>query len=144
MFQDIESKIKGLAKIWASVGIVAAIVGIILIFCDDGRYDLFVLSGVALLVLGVIFFFSSWLVYGFGQLIENTRPNACGQREAQQTFAESTIVTSTEQAKKSAEKDANNNYVCTHCGTHVFCGQKKCSTCNSDLNWTQILYGSER
>lgn len=140
MFQDIEHKIKGLAKIFASVGIVAAIVGIILIFCDDGFYAPLVLSGVALLVLGVVFFFSSWLVYGFGQLIENTRPNACGQREAQQTSAESTIVTSTGQ--KTAPLDNKQEclaqeFYCPQCKNPVHFGEPTCKTCGMQFNWSK-------
>lgn len=140
MFQDIECKIKGLAKILASVGIVAAIVGIILIFSDDGFYAPLVLSGVALLVLGVIVFFSSWLVYGFGQLIENTRPNACDQREAQQTSAESTIVTSTGQ--KNAPLDSKQEclaqeFYCPQCKSPVHSGESTCKTCGMHFDWSK-------
>ena len=81
MYDNIGRKIKGLAKaIFIAQGISMAITGIVLMCIDE---DL-ILYGVLTLILGPIFaWISSWLLYGFGELIDkvssierNTRDEA--------------------------------------------------------------------
>lgn len=72
MFNNIGGKIKGLAQVICWIGIVAfAILGIRLISEDD---DLVVLGFVIMVIGGVMSWVSSFVLYGFGQLIENTEP----------------------------------------------------------------------
>ena len=70
MFENIGGKIKGLAKAaFIVVAIAAAIIGIALIASDE---DLIV-TGLLVIVLGsFIAWVSSWFLYGFGELIDNT------------------------------------------------------------------------
>ncbi len=71
MFNNIGGKIKGLATVLTSAGIIAScIIGIIYILSGDGDN---VLQGFLILAIGSL---SSWLgsflLYGFGQLVENS------------------------------------------------------------------------
>ena len=68
MFNNIEKKIKGLAKVLFIVGmLVSILLGIIFIATD------MVVVGLVLIFVGLpLSLISSWLIYGFGELIENT------------------------------------------------------------------------
>ena len=68
MYDNIGRKIKGLAKaIFIAQGISMAITGIVLMCIDE---DL-ILYGILSLILGpVLAWISSWLLYGFGELID--------------------------------------------------------------------------
>lgn len=70
MFKNIGGKIKGLASVIAWLGIIVSVVtGVIyMATAFDG-----VGIGFLILVLGsLVSWISSWLLYGFGELIENT------------------------------------------------------------------------
>ena len=69
-YENIGNKIKGLAQMAFVVGAIAAVItGIALMATDE---DL-ILYGLLVLIVGpIIAWVSSWLLYGFGQLIENT------------------------------------------------------------------------
>jgi len=70
MFDNIGNKIKGLAKVLFIVLVIAdIIVGIVLMSLDDGLIAI----GLPIMLGGpVIAWISSWILYGFGQLIENS------------------------------------------------------------------------
>lgn len=75
MYDNIGGKIKGLAK---ALGIIFLVVGIIacLLFVsgvfDRMDEDEALIVGIASLVAGVLIYFSSWVLYGFGQHVEDT------------------------------------------------------------------------
>lgn len=70
MFDNIGGKIKALAQVVCWIGIVCSVIyGIVLMTTDE---DL-VMAGFIVLVMGsVLAWVSSFALYGFGQLIENT------------------------------------------------------------------------
>ena len=70
MYDNIGGKIKGLAKIVFIVeAIAAAITGIALMASDEDR----ILIGLLVMVVGpLVAWVSSWLLYGFGELIDKT------------------------------------------------------------------------
>lgn len=70
MFDNIGGKIKSLAQVVCWIGIIASVIcGFILIGTDE---DL-ILLGLLIMVIGsLISWVSSFALYGFGQLIENT------------------------------------------------------------------------
>lgn len=72
MYDNIGGKIKGLAKVMCAVGSIAPIIaGIVIISLD--RYGRSTPIAIAVMVLGIISaWVSTWLLYGFGQLIENS------------------------------------------------------------------------
>ena len=69
MFENIGSKIKNFAKIWCWLVIIGSIVAWIILGGDWGLDEwlpwIVLLSGLAIIP-------SAWLMYGFGQLVEDT------------------------------------------------------------------------
>ena len=83
MYDNIGEKIKGLAKAAFIVeAIVAAIVGIALLASDE---DLIFTGLLVLLVGPIIAWVSSWLLYGFGELIDKVCEIAKNTRASQNT-----------------------------------------------------------
>ena len=70
MYDNIGGKIKGLAKaIVIIVAIAAAITGFALMISNDDM----ILAGLLIMIVApLVAWISSWLLYGFGQLIENS------------------------------------------------------------------------
>ena len=70
MYDNIGRKIKGLAKaIFIVESIVSVVAGMILLSISDNL----ILSGVISILLGpLVAWVSSWLLYGFGELIDKT------------------------------------------------------------------------
>lgn len=79
MFEKIGFKIKFLAKICCFLGIIISVIaGISLIIAANELYiDVLVIVGIAVIILGsLISWVSSFLLYGFGELIDlNDRNN---------------------------------------------------------------------
>lgn len=73
LYTDIEKKIKALAMTAAIIGCLAAVVGGIWIISIDE--DMAIVGILVMIVGAVLSWVSSWLVYGFGELIEETRRN---------------------------------------------------------------------
>ncbi len=77
MFNNIGGKIKGLARVFCAIGIILALVGgISNIAIGAGMRnggERLIAFGIAILVVGVILaWVGSFLLYGFGQLVENS------------------------------------------------------------------------
>lgn len=72
MFNNIGKKLKTLAEIVCTLGIVASILSAFVIWGQNSRYNSTIFIGILVLVLGSL---SSWIgsffTYGFGELIEN-------------------------------------------------------------------------
>lgn len=73
MFSEIGQKIKALAKVLCWSGIALSIIVAIALFglgSNTGLGDLFVLGGMLVLVVGVLFsWLSTFLLFGFGEMI---------------------------------------------------------------------------
>lgn len=78
MYNNIGGKIKGLSIAFAVMeAALAAIIGCIMIITDDDM----AIAGIIIIVVGcIVAWISSWLLYGFGELIENTRSIAVNSR----------------------------------------------------------------
>ena len=83
MFDNIGGKIKGLAKFFCWLGIIASFIGGIAViamgvrvgsyYYSSGVDAITILSGIAIIILGsLISWIGSFLLYGFGQLIDNS------------------------------------------------------------------------
>lgn len=71
-YDNIAGKIKGLAKASFIVEAIGCVIGAIAIFSTDAVDD-FAWLGVLLLLVGpLVAWVGSWLLYGFGVLIENS------------------------------------------------------------------------
>ena len=70
MFDNIGGKIKTLAMVVTWVGIIASVLSsFIFLVIDD---DMFIIGGVVAVFGSLLSWASSLVLYGFGQLIENT------------------------------------------------------------------------
>ena len=68
MYDNIGSKIKGLAKVTFYVEAVAAIIGGIALMVEDE--DLAAMGLLLMIVGPLVAWVSTWLIYGFGELID--------------------------------------------------------------------------
>ncbi len=69
-FNNIGGKIKGLAKAAFIVEAIAAVLSGIVMFIEDD--DMFFAAVLVAIVGPIVAWVGSWLLYGFGQLIENS------------------------------------------------------------------------
>lgn len=75
LFDNIGRKLQTLAKILFVVGIIASIVYALILFRASFGNDALVL-GVLVLVGGILgSLISSWLLHGFGEIVENSEKN---------------------------------------------------------------------
>lgn len=73
MFDNIGSKIKGLARVITWIGIVASVIAGIAQMSMSHFSGGLVFSGILTMVLGsLLAWVSSFIVYGFGELVENS------------------------------------------------------------------------
>jgi len=77
MFKDIGGKMKFFAEAMAWIGIIISI-GVGLLLCATGigarKGESLIIGGILLMSLGSIAsYIGSWFLYGFGELIENSR-----------------------------------------------------------------------
>ncbi|MDR1330238.1 MAG: zinc ribbon domain-containing protein [Oscillospiraceae bacterium] len=75
MYNNIGKKIKGLAVFFAWLGMIGSIIYGIIMLMQGVNYGSDAMSGLGLLLMvagSVISWLSSWVLYGFGELIENT------------------------------------------------------------------------
>lgn len=83
MYDNISGKIKGLAKASFIVGAIAAVItGIVIMASDEDMIPV----GLLVMVVGpLVAWVSSWLIYGFGELIDKACAIAqntyCGERK---------------------------------------------------------------
>lgn len=121
MFNNIGGKIKTLAQVVSGIGISASVIfGCFLMATDEDT----VFIGILVLILGSIFsWISSFMTYGFGQLIEN-----------------SDILISN--IDENAEKHGHQEYVemlhnavlCDNCGADISNDYGVCHVCGKTYN----------
>ena len=113
MYDNIGGKIKGLAKTMFIVEAIGAVItGIVLLATDD---DL-IFAGLLTLFCGpIIAWVSSWVLYAFGELVEdvhNIRDLKCLNKE--QSKSKSIVMQNMESSKQEAEPTICNK--CELCG----------------------------
>ena len=107
MYENIGGKIKGLAKATALLCAIGSVVGGIAMMAEDED-----LIGWGLLVMfgGIMFsWISTWILYGFGELIENTNSIAFNCHELNYKIAKS---------KPSEIKNSNATVINNQSGAH--------------------------
>lgn len=168
MFNNIGRKIKGLATFLTIVGIVASfITGFVIIGASKGQGPS-VLIGLLVMALGsVLSWVSSFLLYGFGQLVESAQniereltgesgdyedddtpaaadpdfiPNVKEEPELDISSVESIpVVDSTPQAGSVGLILSNDVLTCVECGSIVEPGDSRCSGCKKTINWNNVI-----
>ncbi len=159
MFDNIGSKIKKLATILAVCGIVASIIdGVLILKLGNGTVGS-IITGIALIIAGpLISWVSSFFVYGFGQLIENTEVIAENSekksvsesnKELKKTAVENdavivskTPVKEVRKAETAEESGDYRDFECPDCGETLSFAKEEvqegidlyCPFCNAELH----------
>ena len=136
MYENIGEKIKGLAKAMFIVEAIGAVItGIALPATDDD----FILAGLLTLFCGpIVAWVSSWVLYAFGQFVEDTH----AMRKKYYPMAE-------EQANREAEEKANREaeeiaqkkaqtFSCPKCSNTVNYGDVSCGSCGQQFDWSKM------
>ncbi len=78
MFKNIGKKIKTLAKVFCWLGIICfTIVGLIAMSSGYGEYGSSVIMGILIILVGfLVSWIGSFLLYGFGELIDSSQRTA--------------------------------------------------------------------
>lgn len=134
MFHYIDDKIKKLAYFYAVTGIIISIITGIL-YVINGEWFVF---GVMIAVIGSFFSYSiALLIYGFGQLIENTGKTT---NRSSANHLSATILKNSDDAGSSSEtngyKQTENTIrfkQCTKCGETQPAGNSVCTSCGNKL-----------
>lgn len=126
MFTNIGRKIKMLAKIICWGGIIASVIWGLVFMFDAYSF----LAGLIVAAVGAL---SSWigsfLLYGFGELIDKTSEIASkldGKSESADVPIKSDLAPKYDPAAK---------YKCPECGEVFSHGAKNCPGCNKSINW---------
>ena len=141
MYDNIGEKIKGLAKVMFIVEAIAAVIGGIVLLGDE-----FLAIGLLTLFLGpVVAWISSWLLYGFGELIDNVCRIAANTRtlknESTSFNTANNAVNKMESSKEISTKpffksvstnQTSTQRQCPHCGETIT--SKICSMCGKENN----------
>ena len=69
-YDNIGGKIKSLAKVAFIVEAIAAVISGLVMFAEDD--DMFLIALLVAIVGPIVAWVGSWLLYGFGQLVENS------------------------------------------------------------------------
>ena len=141
MYDNIGGKIKGLAKASFIVAAIAEVItGIALMATDE---DL-ILYGLIVLILGpIIAWVSSWLLYGFGQLVENSNIIAAEynrKNEKHEKIAAKNNERKQEQRKKAIKAIITNPEISEDEFVDI-----TCSNCKAELSFPkgQLQSGEE-
>ena len=113
MFKNVGGKIKGLAAFVTWLGIIAAVIGGIFYMTIDFE-DTFFLGLVIAVSGSVVAWISSFVLYGFGELVENSAIIAQKQDVKVPRAKTSSPVTPRNQIKKETQQKSNGK--CQLCG----------------------------
>lgn len=121
MFDNIGGKIKGFAKIIAWLGIILSVIfGLLSI--EEG--------GIMIMIIGSV---SSWLgslvLYGFGQLVENSDKLVDALPKANTSVDISSPVTEPKEPAKP--------WTCYNCGTTNHARAAYCIKCDTNRGWSE-------
>ena len=149
MFDNIGSKIKGLATIISFIGIGASIViGLSLLFNGGGAVS------VIIALIGALFsWLSSFFMYGFGQLIENSDEavrilKATNNQQPQPTETFTSVDTSADShlqqialpPQEHTEEIISDGkiYKCQKCGARMNRPYATCVFCNAEHSFIEV------
>ena len=136
MYDDIGEKIKGLAKVMFIVGAIAAVIGGLVLLVDK-----FLAIGLLTLFLGpVVAWVYSWLLYGFGELIDNACIIAANTRASKKASTNlntaNNAINKMEGAKPFLKSipanQTSTRQQCPHCGETIT--SKICAMCGKENN----------
>ena len=132
MYNNIGGKIKGLAKVLGWLFLIGGIIAWLIFITNGKKYDDGI--GWGALVGCVLSFISTWFLYGFGQLVEDTEGIRSELAYARQPSVPITPnAPTTPHVNQPAEKMNTSNWVCACGRTHM----AYTSTCECGRNKNQ-------
>lgn len=150
MFDNIGGKIKALAKVLCWIDIVASIiVGIVLVIED------FTFAGILMLTLGPLFsWIGSFVLYGFGQLIENSDAAVAyheseldlrAQQKKDEKLKEKAEAVKAVLNDDSISDDTYIDIICPNCGEKIYFAKSElkendtvlCPMCDTGISTAQ-------
>lgn len=146
MFDNIGEKIKLLAQILCWIGIPGSIVMAIIMI--DKATEVYIASayktiGFLLLFIGpLIALVSSYVLYGFGQLIENSKTQALYMEKLyDKMFPDFIMSTNNSQRKANTTTDNSNSkpaheWMCANCGKMI--SESTCRYCGNKADYSRI------
>lgn len=138
MYENIASKIKGLATGTFLVETILSVIAAVAIMATDEDMILF---GLLVLIIGpLVAWLSTLVLYGFGELIEKVCEIARNTAPAKsETTSEANNQTSTDAAASTSAPASQatpiKHYKCPKCGTHVTDEMPTCPTCGQQFAW---------
>jgi DNA-directed RNA polymerase subunit M/transcription elongation factor TFIIS len=141
MYDNIGGKIKGLAKASFIVAAIAEVItGIALMATDE---DLILYGSLVLIVGPIIAWVSSWLLYGFGQLVENSDIIAAEYNRKNEKH-EKVIAKNNERKQEQRKKAIKATIVNPEISEDEFI-DITCPNCKAELSFTksQLQSGEE-
>ena len=140
-YDNIGGKIKGLAKAAFIVEAIAAVLSGLVMFVEDD--DMFLIALLVAIVGPIVAWVGSWLLYGFGQLIENSDIIAAEynrKNEKHEKVVEKTNERKQEQRKKAIKATIVNPEISEDEFIDI-----ACPNCKAELSFTkgQLQSGEE-
>jgi hypothetical protein len=139
MYNNIGKKIKGLAVFFAWLGMIGSIIYGIIITIQGVNYGSDAMAGLGLLLMvagSVISWLSSWVLYGFGELIENTAKIAAQRQTVSDGAADAASVSPSVRPASpetdpmpAAEGPAALKRLCANCGAELPDDTAFCTSC---------------
>ena len=152
MFDNIGGKIQGLAKVICWIGIIASVIaGIVMIYDATSRYYTdteLVWLGIAVAIVGsLLSWVGSFVLYGFGELVENsdeivyelqkkqsgsvTIEGSAPRVMARPYIGKDPYAAAAEAAEKRPGSDGGKTWTCPYCFSKNPTDSMKCKSCGS-------------
>lgn len=137
-FDNIGAKIKNFAKwsCWIEIVLVwlAASIAFFDLISDDLTMDLCWIPLVSAVVCPFIIYINSWLLYAFGEAVENLSNinNVVQKKTNSQNDNNQLQVTTTD-----SDENDNAEFVCPQCGKDVNYGDSQC-ICGQKFDWSKL------
>ena len=140
-YENIGNKIKGLAQMVFVVEAIAAVITGIALMATD---EVLILYGLLVLIVGpIVAWVSSWLLYGFGQLVENSDIIAEEHKRVNEKH-EKTVAKNNEKKQAQRQKQIKENIENPSFDEDEYI-DIICSNCKAELSFTkgQLQSGEE-
>ena len=151
MFDNIGENIKGLAKFYCFAGMAGSVIMALIMFGQAsnayGGEERLVASGILWLIFGpIISWISSWVLYGFGEIVEAaTKINRKLGDNCEKTEI-SRIGSVNEPVSKEISIDdrigpavtKQMNFICPSCSEEIIFGDNECTRCKMKFDWSKL------
>lgn len=128
MFFNIGNKIKVLAMVTTIIGIIFSIIFGIIIMIEN-----FFLGLISMLICGVSSWVGSFMIYGFGELIECAQRIARNTRPSVNTSALLQSASATQKITPKAPVLSTEKIHCPDCRQEISANEQKCPYCGCEV-----------